>query len=95
MVISWHKTFGWVLALLDVPDRKGILMHAANNAGKELKGCIGPVTQITGEGSGTKSKIALKKILNLLCEEEESENHFITIKSKNHESITTIKVSNA
>lgn len=95
VVIRWHKTFGWVLAILDVPDRKGILMHAANTAQKDLKGCIGPVTQIIGHGRGTKSKVALKKLIELLCEGEDSENHFITIKSKYHEPNTTIEGANA
>jgi len=95
VVIRWHKTFGWVLAIEEVPERKGILVHAANNAQKDLKGCVAPVTQIIGPGKGNKSKAALKTLLNLLTEQQETEEHFITIKSKTHEPITAFKGSNA
>ena len=39
-----------------------ILVHPANNALKELKGCIAPVTLLTGEGKGSQSRIAIDKI---------------------------------
>ncbi len=80
LIIKWHETFGWVLLLQNVPDRKGILMHAANSALVELKGCIAPVNKHTGEGKGTKSKLALKKLLALVLENEESEKIYLTIK---------------
>ncbi len=86
---------GWVLSIEEVPERKGILVHAANSALKDLKGCIAPVTQITGKGKGSKSKVALNTLLKLLTEQEESETHFITIKSKTHEPIAKITGSNA
>jgi hypothetical protein len=35
---------GWHLLVNEVPGRSGILFHAANNALKELRGCIAPVT---------------------------------------------------
>lgn len=46
----------------DVPKRSGILIHAANNALQELKGCIAPVMLLTGEGQGLKSRTALNKL---------------------------------
>ncbi|MCU0359760.1 MAG: DUF5675 family protein [Bacteroidia bacterium] len=95
VVIRWHKIMGWVLSIEEVPERKGILVHAANSALKDLKGCIAPVTQITGKGKGSKSKVALNTLLKLLTEQEESETHFITIKSKTHEPIAKITGSNA
>lgn len=45
-----------------VPERDGILIHPANNAIEELKGCIAPVSQLTGLGKGTFSKNALDKL---------------------------------
>ena len=36
----------------DVPNRSLILIHPANDAAKELKGCIAPVTALTGNGKG-------------------------------------------
>lgn len=47
--------FGSCLVVCNVPNRSAILIHAANNAVKELRGCIAPVTNLTGEGLGVKS----------------------------------------
>lgn len=47
---------GNVIMLLDVPFRYMIYIHPANDAQRELKGCIAPVTFITGEGKGSLSK---------------------------------------
>jgi hypothetical protein len=41
-----------------VQGRSGILFHAANDALKELRGCIAPVTEHTGEGKGNWSRNA-------------------------------------
>lgn len=49
-----------------VKDRKFILIHPANNARKELRGCIAPVTTLTGEGQGTQSRIALEKLFKII-----------------------------
>ena len=48
--------------VMDVKDRKYILFHAGNDAGKELRGCIAPVLQHTGEGKGSFSKAALERM---------------------------------
>ena len=50
------------LHLTDVPDREMILVHPANNALLELKGCIAPVTALTGFGVGTESRLAFEKL---------------------------------
>ena len=47
---------GDVLWLQNVPNRDMIYIHSANDAKKELKGCIAPVTTLTGEGIGSASK---------------------------------------
>ena len=60
--ISEH--LGDVLEVMNVPERDSILIHAANNALKELKGCIAPVTTLDGPGLGSKSKLQLTDIVN-------------------------------
>jgi hypothetical protein len=49
-----------------VLGREAILIHAANNALKELQGCIAPVTLLTGEGRGNYSGKALAKLKALV-----------------------------
>jgi len=46
--------------------REAILIHAANNALRELQGCIAPVTTLTGEGTGDHSGKALAKLKALV-----------------------------
>ena len=58
--------FKWHLELINVKNRKYILIHPANNALKELNGCIAPVSQITGEGRGNESRKAFEKLKNLV-----------------------------
>ena len=53
------------LVLENVDQRSLILIHAANNAKLELKGCIAPVTYLTGIGKGLSSKPLLDKILSI------------------------------
>jgi hypothetical protein len=54
---------GPCLHVKDVPGRSAILMHSANNAKQELRGCIAPVTYLQGPGLGLKSKVMLMDIL--------------------------------
>lgn len=44
--------FKWHLHLMNVPNRSLILIHPANNALAELKGCIAPVMVCTEAGMG-------------------------------------------
>lgn len=60
------KKFSRHIELLQVPDRSLILVHPANNALKELRGCIAPVMELTAPGRGLRSKTALKLLLNSL-----------------------------
>ncbi len=62
----YSMRFGWHLEIMDVPSRKLILFHPANNALKELQGCIAPVSQLTASGSGLQSKKAFTKLKNLI-----------------------------
>lgn len=60
----FSKKFGWHLAVMNVKNRDLILIHPANDALKELNGCIAPVLEHTGEGKGKNSKIAFQKLKN-------------------------------
>ena len=53
------------LILKNVPKRSLILFHPANDALKELEGCIAPVTYLTGIGKGLYSKLQLGKLLSI------------------------------
>lgn len=58
----YSPKFKWHLIVENVPKRDMILIHPANDAIKELKGCIAPVTTITGEGKGDKSRVVFEKL---------------------------------
>lgn len=70
------------LHLKAVAGRSMIMIHAANDAQKELRGCIAPVSILTAEGKGLQSRVALKKILDLVYPAlEKKERVFLTIAS--------------
>lgn len=58
--------FQWHLHLMNVPGRDLILIHPANDARKELRGCIAPVTKHTGIGKGNSSRKELEKLKTLV-----------------------------
>ena len=58
--------FGWHFQVMDVPGRDFILIHPANDAKKELKGCIAPVSILTGEGKGDSSRAMFTKLKSIL-----------------------------
>lgn len=62
----YSQKFKWHFEVLNVRNRSAILLHPANNAKKELFGCIAPVTDITGEGQGSRSRPAFDKLKDLL-----------------------------
>jgi Family of unknown function (DUF5675) len=62
----YSKKFKWHLELVGVPNRKFILFHPANNALRELNGCIAPVTKLSGPGLGLMSRIASAKLKDLV-----------------------------
>lgn len=62
----FSKKFGWHIHLIDVPGRQFILIHPANDAKKELLGCIAPVTYHIGIGKGSYSRNAFKKLTDLV-----------------------------
>jgi len=68
--------------LPDVPGRAGILIHPANDAATELRGCIAPVTTLTAPGRGTESRKANEVLKALLLPAfERNEKVYITVKS--------------
>lgn len=60
----FSKKFQHHLIVKDVSGRSFILIHPANDANKELLGCIAPVTYLSGIGKGTYSRNAMQKILS-------------------------------
>ncbi len=81
VAIIQHPKFGECLQINGVKGRSGILVHVANDAQKELRGCIAPVFSLSGNGKGQHSRLALNYIIENLKNSGEKE-HFIQIKSK-------------
>lgn len=63
LALWYTDRFKHHLVVKNVPGRSGILVHPANNAVKELRGCLAPVTHLTGIGTGVLSRKALDKLL--------------------------------
>jgi len=61
-----YTRHGEQIGIPAVLGREAILIHAANDAQKELLGCIAPVTKLTAEGCGTESRKALEKLKALV-----------------------------
>ncbi len=84
--VRFSKKFGWHLHIKNVFNRKWILFHPANDAQKELRGCIAPVSKLTGEGKGINSRRAMDilmiQIKNLKRKNEQLK---LIIKKGNHE----------
>ena len=75
--------FQWHLHLRNVPGRDLILIHPANDAKKELLGCIATVTKHTGIGKGSSSRKAVEKLKTLVYAAlERKEEIKISIQSK-------------
>jgi hypothetical protein len=74
------------LHLKAVAGRSMIMIHPANDALRELRGCIAPVSILTAEGKGLKSRVAMKKILDLVYPSlGKKERVYLTIKSNQYE----------
>lgn len=71
------------LQVYPVAGRQWILIHPANNALKELRGCIAPVSFLTGHGQGGQSRKALAALLAIVYPELERDNPvFLILQSK-------------
>jgi hypothetical protein len=58
----YSPKFKWHLEVIGVQNRSLILLHPANNALRELNGCIAPVTKLSGPGLGLMSRKAFAKL---------------------------------
>jgi hypothetical protein len=86
LVKRYSPKFKQHLLLKNVEGRALILVHPANDAIKELKGCIAPVLTLTGEGKGDFSKLALAKLFALMDKPfKEKQSIYLTIKSISNE----------
>jgi hypothetical protein len=56
------EKFQWHLVVYKVPKRQLILIHPANNAKLQLRGCIAPVSKLESPGIGSFSREAVKKL---------------------------------
>lgn len=63
----YSKKFNWHWIVENVPNRSHILIHPANDALVELKGCIVPVTKISGKGKGLFSRKAMHVVLEIFA----------------------------
>ncbi|MDG1805927.1 DUF5675 family protein [Flavicella sp.] len=61
----YSKKFKNHLLVNGVKNRSLILLHPANDAQKELKGCLAPVSYLTGVAKGLYSKPQLEKLVAL------------------------------
>jgi hypothetical protein len=75
----YSKKFRWHIEVVDVENRSFILFHPANNAQKELKGCIAPVTKLSGPGLGLESRQAFVKLKRLVYKSLEREEKVLLI----------------
>jgi Family of unknown function (DUF5675) len=85
MSIIQHPKHGECLRVESVKGRSGILIHVANDAQKELRGCIAPVFSLTGNGKGQYSRLAMTYVIENL-KRSEDESHFINISKSNFKS---------
>jgi hypothetical protein len=83
IVKRYNAKFKWHFIIMNVPNRSFILIHPANDALKELKGCIAPVLILAALGKGHESKKALKSLISIIYPLlEQKEKIYLTIKSK-------------
>ena len=66
VAIIQHPKHGECLRVDSVKGRSGILIHVANDAQKELRGCIAPVFSLSGNGKGQYSRLALNYVIENL-----------------------------
>ena len=87
LVKRWNLKFNRHLQVMNVSQRENILIHPANDAMHELKGCIAPVSLITGVGKGIRSRMAMEILTSLVYGALDRHDHvFINIKSDPYES---------
>lgn len=76
----YSQRFKWHVHITDVPNRDLIIIHPANDALKELQGCIAPVLQHTSAGKGINSRFANERLKKLIFDAfEKDEEVFLKI----------------
>jgi hypothetical protein len=83
------------LLVQGVRGRALVLLHPANDALKELKGCIAPVSSLDGAGKGSNSRKAFKKLLQLVYDALKVETVYLIIQSNTHEHSTAYTIADA
>lgn len=79
----FSEKYGKHLIVTNVSNRELILFHPANDAAKELRGCIAPVTTLAGIGKGILSRQAFNKLLKLANSAfDKDEKVFLTTKKQ-------------
>ena len=82
LLIRYSEKFKWHLQLKNVKDRDLILIHPANDAIRELKGCIAPVSILQSPGKGLRSRVALESLKAIVYPVlDDKEPLFLIIKS--------------
>jgi hypothetical protein len=71
--------FGWHLEVVGVRNRTFILFHPANNALRELNGCIAPVTTLSGPGRGLLSQQAFGTLKKLVYQQLDAKETVVLI----------------
>lgn len=66
LVKRTYTKHGEQIGIPAVSGRKAILIHAGNDALKDLQGCIAPVMTLHGAGKGLESRQALGKLKALV-----------------------------
>ena len=78
----FSEKFKHHLVVQNIPKRSLILIHPANDANKELQGCIAPVSSLTGIAKGLQSRIVVQKIVSQCYQAfDRKEKVTLTIKS--------------
>lgn len=62
----YSKKFKWHVLVKEVANRSEILFHPANDANTELRGCIAPVSRLSGIGRGIQSVVAFNKLIDVV-----------------------------
>lgn len=87
----YSERFKAHLQVLGVTKRSLILIHPANDAQKELEGCLSPVSQLSGIGKGWSSRPAMQKLLSLCYQALECKAALrLTITSEHYEFSRTV-----
>ena len=77
----FSEKFKHHLLVENVPKRSLILIHTANDAKKELRGCLAPVSTLTGIGKGLSSTPLFQKMVSI-CYQAFDRKEIITLTIK-------------